>query len=181
MGGRRRIRMHDVEEMSARSGERISARTRRNAHEQASEPIGETLLRALLKSPQPRQRARAAEIVHARTGSVRGFRRRRTAASPTSLGEGFRALPEARSVEEEERREKPAEVVSSLVPNIVEQTAGGRPLDPLARSLGEEAFGREADNVRVHTGTAVDRLARSIGRRAFSVGPHIFLEQSVAR
>ncbi len=179
MGWRRRIRVYEVGGPSTGAGDRVSARTGRAAHDQGNEAIGNALLRALLKSPQPRQRARAAEFVRARAGGAWALRKRRAPAAPATPGDGLRALPEARTAEEEERRERPAEVAPSLAPAIAEQSGTGRPLDPLARTLVQDAFGRGGDEVRVHTGVATDRLARRVGRRAFAVGPHVFLERSV--
>ena len=147
-----------------------------HSREPGQEQVGRLLLEALLRAPNPRQRARALEIARARENPRWVFCARPT---PGTRAVGLGALPEARRAEEEERQEQASGVPPQAAPMLQAQAATGRPLDPLAQALVHEDL-RDPDRVRVHTGADVDRLARRLGRRAFTVGSHIFLDHSAA-
>jgi hypothetical protein len=53
--------------------------------------------------------------------------------------------------------------------------SAGQPLDPGARHVMEERFGRDFGGVRVHTGPAAEAAASSIQARAFTVGSDVVL------
>jgi hypothetical protein len=53
----------------------------------------------------------------------------------------------------------------------------GQPLDPVARTSMESAFGADFSGVRIHTNAAADTLSRSLHARAFTTGQDIFFRQ----
>jgi len=52
-------------------------------------------------------------------------------------------------------------------------TSGGKPLPPAARSFFEPRFGRDFEDVRIHTGREADEAARSIDAEAFTHGRNV--------
>lgn len=61
---------------------------------------------------------------------------------------------------------------------ISNDLGGGRPLDGVARSSMESAFGTDFSNVRVHSGSSSDQLNDRLGASAFTVGSDIFFRGS---
>ena len=61
---------------------------------------------------------------------------------------------------------------------IDSQLGGGRPLEGVARSSMESAFGADFSGVRVHTGSTSDQLNDQLGASAFTVGSDIFFRVS---
>ena len=64
--------------------------------------------------------------------------------------------------------------IQDVTPDIESQIhsprGAGQPLDPTTRSFMEPRFGRDLDDIRIHTNATANRLARSIQAEAFTTG-----------
>ena len=64
---------------------------------------------------------------------------------------------------------------SSPVPSVVNEvlSSPGQPLDASTRAFMEPRFGRDFEEVRIHTGTKATELAKAVAAMAYTVGQDI--------